>query len=50
LIDGGATHNFIDATLVAKRGLSTKEFEGLDVIVVYGYNLDCTVGISKPIC
>ena len=25
LVDGGATHNFIDASLVARRGLRTKE-------------------------
>jgi hypothetical protein len=28
LVDGGATHNFIDASLVARRGLHTEEFEG----------------------
>lgn len=35
-------HNFIDSTLVTKRGLPIKEFEGLDVIVENGYNLDYT--------
>ena len=34
--------NFRDATLVSRRGLPTKEFEGLDVIVADGYNLDYT--------
>jgi hypothetical protein len=29
LVDGGATHNFIDAFLVARRGLRTEEFEGV---------------------
>ena len=42
LIDGGAMHNFIDVALLAKRGLPTKEFDGLDVIVADEYNLDCT--------
>jgi hypothetical protein len=41
LIDGGATHNFIDATLVARRGLHTKEFEGLTVVVADGYTMTC---------
>jgi hypothetical protein len=36
LVDGGETHNFIDATLVARRGLQTKEFEGFMVTVVDG--------------
>lgn len=39
LVDGGAIHNLIDATLVAKKGLPTKEFEGLDVIVVVNFSL-----------
>jgi hypothetical protein len=29
LVDGGETHNFIDAAWVARRALQTKEFEGL---------------------
>jgi hypothetical protein len=33
LVDGGATHNFIDASLVARRGLCTEEFEGFHVAV-----------------
>ncbi|KAH9330718.1 hypothetical protein KI387_002826, partial [Taxus chinensis] len=28
LIDTGATHNFIDEVVVAKKGLQTEEFEG----------------------
>ena len=38
---GGATYNFIDAALVAKRGLQTKEFEGFTVAVVDGYTMTC---------
>jgi hypothetical protein len=41
LVDGGATHNFIDASLVARRGLRTKEFEGFHVAVVDGYTMTC---------
>jgi hypothetical protein len=36
LIDGGATHNFIDATLVAKIKIPTAEFEGFEVVVEEG--------------
>jgi hypothetical protein len=42
LIDGGATHNFIDATLVARRHIATKEFEGFNMVVEDGYNMTCT--------
>jgi hypothetical protein len=42
LIDGGETHNFIDSTLVAKRGIHTMNFEGFDVAVVGGRFIPCT--------
>jgi hypothetical protein len=41
LIDGGATHNFIDASLVSRRALQTEEFEGFDVVVVDGQTMEC---------
>ena len=41
LVDDGATHNFIDASLVARRGLRTKEFEGFTVAVEDGYTMTC---------
>jgi hypothetical protein len=41
LVDGGATHNFIDASLVARRGLRTEEFEGFHVAVANGYTMSC---------
>jgi hypothetical protein len=41
LVDDGATHNFIDATLVARRGLRTEEFEGFTVVVLDGYTMTC---------
>jgi hypothetical protein len=41
LIDGGATHNFIDASLVSRRALQTEEFEGFDVAVVDGHIVEC---------
>jgi hypothetical protein len=37
LVDSGATHNFIDASLVARRGLHTDEFEGFMMAMVDGY-------------
>ena len=41
MIDGGATHNFIDFALVARRALQTEEFEGFDVDVVDGHMVEC---------
>jgi hypothetical protein len=41
LVDDGATHNFIDASLVAKRGLRTEVFEGFHVAVADGYTMTC---------
>jgi hypothetical protein len=41
LVDGGATHNFIDASMVARRGLRIEEFEGFHVAVADGYTMSC---------
>jgi hypothetical protein len=41
LIDGGATHNFINASLVSKRALQTEEFEGFDVAIEDGHIVEC---------
>jgi hypothetical protein len=41
LIDGGAIHNFIDASLVSRRALQTEEFEGFDVAVADGHTVEC---------
>jgi hypothetical protein len=41
LVDSGATHNFIDATLVAQSGLHTEEFEGFTIAVEDGYTMTC---------
>jgi hypothetical protein len=41
LLDTGATHNFIDALFVERRGLITEEFEGLRIKVADGYTLRC---------
>jgi hypothetical protein len=41
LIDGGATHNFIDASLVSRRALQIEKFEGFDVAVANGHTVEC---------
>jgi hypothetical protein len=41
LIDGGASHNFIDATLLKRRHIPTVEFEGFKVEVVGGSTMPC---------
>lgn len=42
LVNSGAMHNFMDATLVGRRGIPTKEFDGFNVVVADGYNKICT--------
>jgi hypothetical protein len=41
LIDGGASHNFIDATLLKRRHIPTVEFEGFKVEVEGGSTMPC---------
>jgi hypothetical protein len=41
LIDGGASHNFIDATLLKRRHIATVEFEGFKVEVAGGSTMPC---------
>jgi hypothetical protein len=47
LIDGGSTHNFVDSTLVARRGIPTVDFEGFDVVVDGGRRIPCTKKIPQ---
>jgi hypothetical protein len=47
LVDGGATQNFINASLVARRGLHIEEFEGFHVAVADGYMMACLDMISN---
>ena len=47
LIDGGATHNFIDAAWVAKRGIPTEKFEGFIVAVAGNSSMECNYWIQK---
>jgi hypothetical protein len=41
LIDGGASHNFIDSTLLRRRHIPTMEFEGFKVEVAGGSTMPC---------
>jgi hypothetical protein len=41
LIDGGASHNFIDSTLLKRRHIPTVEFEGFKVEVAGGGTMPC---------
>lgn len=47
LIDTGATHNFIDERIVAKRGLVIEEVEGFKVMVADGSTISCNRIISN---
>ena len=40
-IDSGATHNFIDAKLVQRRGIHMDNFEGFSVLVPGAMTLQC---------
>ena len=42
LVDGGASHNFIDASLVERKSITTESFEGFSVIIPGENTLDCT--------
>ena len=46
-MDGGATHNFIDAAMVEKMKLPTESFDGFTVITLGNHFVDCTKWISK---
>jgi hypothetical protein len=41
LIDGGASHNFIDVALLKRRHIPTVEFEGFKVEVARGSTMPC---------
>jgi len=41
LIDGGASHNFIDVAMVARRHIPTIDFEGFLVEVAGGRTMAC---------
>ena len=41
VVDGGSTHNFIDATLVKKREIPTESFEGFIVVIPVNHTMEC---------
>ena len=47
LIDGGETHNFIDAIWVARRCFLTEQFEGFTVVVAGNNSMECNQWIPK---
>ena len=47
MIDGGATHKFIDPTWVAKRGIPTEKFEGFTVAVAGIISWNATIGFPN---
>jgi hypothetical protein len=47
LIDGGASHNFIDAALLKRRHIPTVEFEGFKVEVAGGSTMPCNRYIPR---
>jgi hypothetical protein len=46
LIYGGATHNFIDASLVSRQALQIEDFEGFDFVVADGHIMECLDRVS----
>ena len=47
LLDGGAIHNFMDATLVERKKLQDETFYGFTVIIPGNNSMDCTKWIPK---
>ena len=41
LVNSGATHNFIDAQMVERRGILTKSFDGFSVLVLGAQTMQC---------
>ena len=47
LIDGGATHNFIDASWVERKRFPTEDFEGFTVVMASNHRMKCTQRIPQ---
>ena len=47
LIDGGATHNFIDASWVERKIFPIEDFEGFTVVMVGNHMMKCTQRIPQ---
>ena len=47
LVDGGATHNFIDVEMVEKRNMPSEPFDGF-IVVIPGHNtMQCNTWVPK---
>ena len=42
MIDGGPTHNFIDASWVERKIIPTEDFEGFTIVMVGNHRMKCT--------
>jgi hypothetical protein len=42
LINDGATHNLIDVALITRRQILAEDFDGFNVVVENGYNMEYT--------
>ena len=47
LVDGGATHNFIDAEMVEKRKIPSEPFDGFTVVIPGHNRMQCNTWIPK---
>ena len=47
VVDGGATHNFIYATLVERRNLQVETFDGFTIIIPGNNSINCTKWIPN---
>ena len=41
MVDSGATHKFIDAQMVERRGIQTESFDGFSVLVPGARTMQC---------
>ena len=46
LVDSGATHNFLDAQMVERRGIQTATFEGFSILIPGAWTMQCTRYVS----
>ena len=47
LVDGGATHNLIDADMVDKRNISSEAFDGFTIVILGHNTMQCNTWVPK---
>ena len=47
LVDGGATHNFIDSEMVEKRNIQIEPFDGFTVFIPSHNTMQCNTWVPK---